>query len=466
MTSPLQSADTICALSTAAGGAIAVIRVSGKDAITITDKLFSSAKGKSLADRESHKAVFGHFNNSSGECIDDVVVVTFKAPHSYTGEDTTEISCHGSRFIIGQILKALVEQGCRQAGPGEYTQRAFLNGKLDLSQAEAVADLISSTNRATHKMAMSQLRGHFSNQLSDLRDKLLHLTSLMELELDFSDHDVEFADRAQLLSLVEKAEEQIRTLSSTFATGKALREGVAVAIVGKTNVGKSTLLNRLLHDEKAIVSDIHGTTRDVIEDTTQINGVTFRFIDTAGIRETSDTIEQMGIERTMQKLDEASIVLWMTDTAPDPSEAQEIAIRCKDKSLIAIVNKIDKTSQESYDPTISLKPEHKEKIPVIAISARNGIGIEQLEKSLYESASLPEITENDVIVTNIRHYEALQKALADLQLVEEGLKNNLSGDLLSEDLRACIEHLSEIVGGAITPDETLGNIFKNFCIGK
>lgn len=465
MTSPLQSADTICALSTAAGGAIAVIRVSGKDAITITDKLFSSAKGKSLAERESHKAIFGQFKNSDGECIDDVVVVTFKAPHSYTGEDTTEISCHGSRFIIGQILKALVEQGCRQAGPGEYTQRAFLNGKLDLSQAEAVADLIASTNRATHKMAMSQLRGHFSNQLSDLRDKLLHLTSLMELELDFSDHDVEFADRAQLLTLVEKAKKQIDTLSSTFATGKALREGVAVAIVGKTNVGKSTLLNRLLHDEKAIVSDIHGTTRDVIEDTTQINGVTFRFIDTAGIRETSDTIEQMGIERTMQKLDEASIVLWMTDTAPDPSEAQEIATRCKDKSLIAIVNKIDKTNA-TYDPTISLKPEYRESIPVIAISARNGIGIEQLEKSLYESASLPEITENDVIVTNIRHYEALQKAHADLQLVEEGMKNNLSGDLLSEDLRACIEHLSEIVGGAITPDETLGNIFKNFCVGK
>ena len=465
MTSPLQSADTICALSTAAGGAIAVIRVSGKDAITITDKLFSSAKGKSLAERESHKAIFGQFKNSDGECIDDVVVVTFKAPHSYTGEDTTEISCHGSRFIIGQILKALVEQGCRQAGPGEYTQRAFLNGKLDLSQAEAVADLIASTNRATHKMAMSQLRGHFSNQLSDLRDKLLHLTSLMELELDFSDHDVEFADRAQLLTLVEKAKKQIDTLSSTFATGKALREGVAVAIVGKTNVGKSTLLNRLLHDEKAIVSDIHGTTRDVIEDTTQINGVTFRFIDTAGIRETSDTIEQMGIERTMQKLDEASIVLWMTDTAPAPSEAQEIATRCKDKSLIAIVNKIDKTNAK-YDPTISLKPEYRESIPVIAISARNGIGIEQLEKSLYESASLPEITENDVIVTNIRHYEALQKAHADLQLVEKGLKNNLSGDLLSEDLRACIEHLSEIVGGAITPDETLGNIFKNFCVGK
>ncbi len=465
MTSPLQSADTICALSTAAGGAIAVIRVSGKDAITITDKLFSSAKGKSLAERESHKAIFGQFKNSDGECIDDVVVVTFKAPHSYTGEDTTEISCHGSRFIIGQILKALVEQGCRQAGPGEYTQRAFLNGKLDLSQAEAVADLIASTNRATHKMAMSQLRGHFSNQLSDLRDKLLHLTSLMELELDFSDHDVEFADRAQLLTLVEKAKEQIEKLSSTFATGKALREGVAVAIVGKTNVGKSTLLNRLLHDEKAIVSDIHGTTRDVIEDTTQINGVTFRFIDTAGIRETSDTIEQMGIERTMQKLDEASIVLWMTDNAPDPSEAQEIATRCKDKSLIAIVNKIDKTNA-TYDPTISLNPEYRESIPVIAISARNGIGIEQLEKSLYESASLPEITENDVIVTNIRHYEALQKAHADLQLVEEGLKNNLSGDLLSEDLRACIEHLSEIVGGAITPDETLGNIFKNFCVGK
>ncbi len=464
MTPSLMSTDTICALSTAAGGAIAVIRVSGPKAITITDKLFVSPKKKKLAETESHKAIFGCFTNSQGECIDDVVIVIYKAPHSYTGEDTTEISCHGSRFIIKQILQALIEQGCRQARPGEYTQRAFLNGKLDLSQAEAVADLIASTNNATHKMALSQLRGHFSNQLGELRDKLLHLTSLLELELDFSDHDVEFADRKQLLSLVETAKSQISKLSNTFATGKALRDGVAVAIVGKTNVGKSTLLNRLLHDEKAIVSDIHGTTRDVIEDVTQIHGITFRFIDTAGIRETKDTIEQMGIERTMQKLDEASIVIWMTDTPPTPSEAQEIVSKCNDKSLLAIVNKIDKADKTEYNPIESVP--HKDNIPIIHISAREGTGLEKLEQCLYEAASLPEITENDVIVTNIRHYEALQNAYDDILLVESGLHDGLSGDLLSEDLRSCIQHLSEIVGGTITPDETLGNIFSHFCVGK
>ena len=469
----MTSTDTICALATAAGGAMATIRISGAQAFSITDALFHSPTGRRLADYPSHTVHYGMLCDDNGQTIDDVVVTLFRAPRSYTGEDTAEISCHGSRYIISLILQQLIGHGCRQALPGEFTQRAFLYGKMDLSQAEAVADLIASTNATTHQMAMSQLKGHFSSQLATLRGKLLHLTSLMELELDFSDHeDLEFADRSDLLNLAKATEQQIAALSHSFATGKALRQGIAVAIVGKTNVGKSTLLNRLLHDDKAIVSDLHGTTRDAIEDTTQIHGATFRFIDTAGIRNTDDTIEQIGIERTYQKLDEATVVLWMTDEPPTNEEKQDILQRTKGKKLIAIVNKIDKNGEHRYNP-LTQPPKGQEEhsphptdFPVVEISAKEGINISQLEEAIYEAADIPSITENDVIVTSARHYEALERAHDDILRVIDGLQTGLSGDLLCEDLRLCIDHLAEIIGGAITPGETLENIFSHFCVGK
>lgn len=457
--------DTICALSTAAGGAMAIIRVSGKDAITLSDTLFRSPHGKPLTSARSHTAHYGEVVGKDGKVIDDVVALVFRAPRSYTGEDTVEFSCHGSRYIIGLMLQALIGNGARQALPGEFTQRAFLNGKLDLSQAEAVADLITSTNSATHAMAMSQLRGHFSHQLALLRDQLLHLTTLLELELDFSDQDVEFADRSELLSLAEETEQRIATLSHSFATGKALREGVAVTIIGKTNVGKSTLLNRLLNDDKAIVSDIHGTTRDVIEDTTQIHGVTFRFIDTAGLRETADAVERMGIERTYKKLNEAVIALWLTDQPPTEEDTLDVLHRTEGKKLIAVVNKTD-LDNTSYNPLSHATDIEAANIPVIRISAKHGDGIPQLEEAIYSAADLPSVTANDIVVTNIRHYEALTAAHDDISRVVDGLHHGLSGDLLSEDLRACIDHLSEIVGGAINTEETLGNIFSHFCVGK
>ena len=464
----LFSDDTICALSTAAGGAMAIIRISGGDALTIVADIFRGASGKPLTDSPSHRARYGEIVDDEGIVVDDVVALVMRSPHSYTGEDTVEISCHGSNYIISRLLRLLISHGCRQARPGEFTQRAFLNGKMDLSQAEAVADLISSTNNATHQMAMSQLRGHFSSELTTLRDRLLHLTSILELELDFSDHDVEFADRSELLSLANETAAHISRLADSFATGKALREGIAVAIIGKTNVGKSTLLNHLLHDDKAIVSDIHGTTRDVIEDTTQINGISFRFIDTAGIRNTTDEIERMGIERTYRKLDEASIVIWMTDTPPSEEETNEMVSLAKEKKLIAVVNKMDKLS-EDYSPLESVCDGLQSlaaSIPVIHISAKHDINIDKLEEAIHSASGIPSITQNDVIVTSARHYEALTKALTDIRAVASGLQNGLSGDLLSEDLRSCIAHLSEIVGGAISTDETLANIFSHFCVGK
>ena len=360
--------DTICALATAPGGAMATIRVSGKEAITITDALFVSPTGHRLVDARSHTAHYGTLLEDNGEVIDDVVVTVMRAPRSYTGEDTAEISCHGSRYIITLVLNALTKHGCRQALPGEFTQRAFLNGKLDLCQAEAVADLIASTNAATHKMALSQLRGNFTERLRQLRDQMLNLTSLIELELDFSEHDVEFADRSQLLDLAQEIRVHIEKLVNSFQTGVAIRQGIPVAIIGKTNVGKSTLLNRLVHDDKAIVSDIHGTTRDVIEDVTQIHGLTFRFIDTAGIRNTNDAIEQMGIERAYQKLDEAAIVIWLTDSPPEADEVNDILQRTEGKCLIAVVNKIDR-QDTPYNPVA--KTGKGRAVPVVEISAKH-----------------------------------------------------------------------------------------------
>ena len=449
--------DTICALATPAGGAIGIIRVSGDKAIRITDELFKAKNKKQLSDTKGNTLHYGEFCDAKQQPIDEVVVSVYKAPHSYTGEDSTEISCHGSAYILKRVMQALIDKGCRSAQPGEYTQRAYLNGKMDLSQAEAVADLVSASNKASYQLALSQIRGHFSDELSQLRDMLLHITSLLELELDFSDHEeLEFADRKELKNLAETIHQRIAALTKSFETGKAVKEGVPVAIVGKTNVGKSTLLNCLLHEEKAIVSDIHGTTRDVIEDTTEINGITFRFIDTAGIRRTDNTIEQMGIERTYMKLNEAAIILWIVDQTPTKEEFKLMQSRTEGKQLIMVHNKAD------------LNPPHSRPTPPtdIAISAKYQQNIQALEQLIFQAAHLPEINENSVILTNARHYEALTRADEMIIRVIEALNTGISGDLISEDLRVCLSQLAEITGGQITPNEVLGNIFKHFCIGK
>ena len=453
------SGEPICSLATQSGGAIGVIRVSGEKAIEVTDKVFHGVRGKHLSDAKGNTLHYGEILDKEGKVIDDVLVSVFRAPHSYTGENSTEISCHGSAYILNQVVKALIDAGCRQAQPGEYTQRAYLNGKMDLSQSEAVADLIAASNRASHHVALSQLKGHFSSELSLLREQLLKMTSLLELELDFSDHEeLEFADRTELKALAEKIHQRVKTLTDSFETGKALKKGVPVAIVGKTNVGKSTLLNCLLHEEKAIVSNIHGTTRDVIEDTTEIKGVTFRFIDTAGIRHTDDQIEKLGIERAYQKMDEAAIVLWVVDEEPITEEYAEIQRLTKGKRLITIFNKIDSKATE---PKLV-----KEGLNVVYISAKLKQNITALENAIYEAADIPEINENSVIITSARHYEALTHADESILRVIEGLDFGLIGDLISEDLRICLHQLADITGGQITPHEVLGNIFKHFCIGK
>lgn len=472
--------ECICALATPAGGAIGIIRLSGHDAITLTDKIFQSANGKSLEEAKPYTLHYGEIKDKDGNTIDDVLVSVFRAPHSYTGENSTEISCHGSRYILQQVLHRFTEVGCRQAEPGEYTRRAYLNGKMDLSQAEAVADLIASTNKATHKMALSQLKGHFSNELSLLREKLLKMTSLLELELDFSDHEeLEFADRSELQALAEEINHKITTLAHSFETGNALKQGVAVAIVGKTNVGKSTLLNRLLHEEKAIVSDIHGTTRDVIEDTTLIDGITFRFIDTAGIRKTDDVVENIGIERTFQKMEEAKIVIWLLDEQPSASEIEEMKLKNQGKKLLVVFNKMDKLENDklafdkfthscgsdSSEPEAS-EGESSEGESPLFISARTGENVSSLEQALVRAADIPEITENDVIITSARHYEALLHAHDSLSRVLESMEMGMSGDIIAEDLKMVLEELGEITGGQISSQETLNNIFKHFCIGK
>ena len=457
--------ECICALATPAGGAIGIIRLSGHDAITLTDKIFQSANGKSLEEAKPYTLHYGEIKDKDGNTIDDVLVSVFKAPHSYTGENSTEISCHGSRYILQQVLHRFTEVGCRQAEPGEYTRRAYLNGKMDLSQAEAVADLIASTNKATHKMALSQLKGHFSNELSLLREKLLKMTSLLELELDFSDHEeLEFADRSELQALAEEINHKITTLAHSFETGNALKQGVAVAIVGKTNVGKSTLLNRLLHEEKAIVSDIHGTTRDVIEDTTLIDGITFRFIDTAGIRKTDDVVENIGIERTFQKMEEAKIVIWLLDEQPSVSEIEEMKLKNQGKKLLVVFNKMDKLAFDKL--THSCGSDSSEPEAPLFISARTGENVSSLEQALVKAADIPEITENDVIITSARHYEALLRAHDSLSRVLESMEMGMSGDIIAEDLKMVLEELGEITGGQISSQETLNNIFKHFCIGK
>ena len=425
-------ASTICALATAPGGAIAVIRVSGDKSFDVVSSI-CAVRCKEVAPNTVH---YTHLKDGS-EIVDECMVSIFRAPHSYTGEDAVEISCHGSQYIINKVLELLVQNGCRMAGPGEYTMRAYLNGKMDLSQAEAVADLIASTNKATHQLAMNQLRGGISSELSQLRDQLLKLTSLLELELDFSDHeDLEFADRSELHELAKNIDNRVTQLAESFQTGNALKNGIPVAIVGAPNVGKSTLLNALLGEERAIVSDIQGTTRDAIEDTMLLNGITFRFIDTAGIRHTDDQIENLGIERSKAAAHRARIILLMTEPGvPYPTlETRD------DQTVIRIENKTG------------------------SFQAKFGIGLDALKHQLVEAA--PKTSESNVIITNARHYDALVRAHQAIQRVINGLQQQLSGDLLSEDLRQALDILSEITGGQITPNEVLGNIFKNFCVGK
>ena len=468
------SEECICALATPAGGAIGIIRLSGSEAIRLTDKVFVSVSGKQLSAAKPNTLHYGEIKDKDGHTIDDVLVSVFRAPHSYTGEDSTEISCHGSRYILQQVLQRLIEVGCRQAEPGEYTRRAYMNGKMDLSQAEAVADLIASTNKATHQMALSQLKGHFSSELTLLREKLLKMTSLLELELDFSDHEeLEFADRSELRALAAEIEKKITTLAHSFETGNALKQGVPVAIVGKTNVGKSTLLNRLLHEEKAIVSNIHGTTRDVIEDTTLIDGITFRFIDTAGIRKTDDVVENIGIERTFQKMEEAKIVIWLLDAQPTEAEIEDMKEKNLGKKLLMVFNKIDEISfdkallpSDENSQTSSSVSLSDENVSILNISARTGENVSDLEQALVKAADIPEITENDVIVTSARHYEALLRADESLSRVLVSMDMGMSGDIIAEDLKMVLEELGEITGGQISSQETLNNIFKHFCIGK
>ena len=454
---------TICAIATAPGGAIGIIRISGSEALTIADRIFRPVGSNApLADRKPSTLAFGNIVNAENEVVDEVLVSVFHAPHSYTGENSVEISCHGSAYILQQVMFLLTQNGCIPAGPGEFTQRAFLNGKMDLSQAEAVADLISATNKATHDMALSQLKGHFSNELSDLRAHLLKLTSLLELELDFSDHEeLEFANRSELYTLACDIHQRLASLARSFKVGNALKNGIPVAIVGKTNVGKSTLLNHLLHEEKAIVSDVHGTTRDFIEDTTIINGIQFRFVDTAGIRPTDDVVENIGIERTYQKLQEAKIVLWLIDQQPTEAEIEDIKERVADKKLIIVRNKIDKSTAHS-----TFNIQHST-FTTVDISAKYGTNIPVLEQLIVEAADIPQLSESDIVITSARHYSALLLADESLQRVIDSMNLGLSGDLLAEDLRIVIDHLAEITGEErITPQETLQNIFTHFCIGK
>ena len=467
------SNDTICALASASGGAIAIIRISGPKAISavgsICPGLPSDVQANTIRFARVYKPVETtgksdeQKQTDQGELIDEVMIAVFRAPHSYTGEDSVEISCHGSSYIIQQIIELLIRNGCRMASPGEYTLRAYLNGKLDLSQAEAVADLIASTNKATHKIAMSQLRGSFSTELSRLREQLLKLTSLLELELDFSDHEeLEFANRTELLELALTIDHHITTLANSFEFGQAIKQGIPVALIGKTNVGKSTLLNQLLKEDRAIVSNVHGTTRDTIEDAISINGVSFRYIDTAGLRQTTDAIEQIGIERTYKAIARSRIVIWIVDTQPTPDAIDEITELTKNKALIIVRNKID-LSVEDYSIELppALQPD-----ALLYLSAQHGVGIKELEAAIYEAANIPSLTDSDVIVTNARHYEALTAAHHSIINVINGLNNNMSGDLLAEDLRLTLNSLGEITGGQITTDETLGNIFKHFCVGK
>jgi len=451
--------DTICAIATGTGGAISIIRVSGKQAIEIVNAIFT----KNILEAKTHSIHHGFIIEPEAQngLIDEVVVSVFRAPHSYTGENSVEIACHGSKYILNKVIELLIRQGCCVANPGEFTQRAFLNNKLDLSQAEAVADLIASSNRATHQMALSQLRGHFSSELTQLRQQLLKLTSLLELELDFSDHeDLEFADRKELLTLARKIEERITQLANSYIKGQYIKHGIPVVLVGKTNVGKSSLLNRLLKDDRAIVSDQHGTTRDTIEDTLDINGISFRFIDTAGLRKTKNKVEQMGIQRTQMAINKALIVLWIIDKQPTKGEIQKMQELSSGKKLIIVQNKIDVS--DPIDSNCFLPYA----VNLIHFSAKQNKNTDIIENAIFNAAGIGNYKDNEIIVSNARHYDVLTKANVSIKEVINGLQQQLSGDLIAEDLRKTIDILSEITGEQITSDEVLSNIFKHFCVGK
>ncbi len=464
---------TICAIATPPGaGAIAIVRVSGGQAVPVTDSIFYPSSGKPLAKHlpnTIHHGIIKHENT----IIDEVLVSLFKAPHSYTGEDTIEISCHGSLYIQQQIIQLLIQKGIRLAEPGEFTQRAFLNGKMDLSQAEGVADLIAAESGMAHKTAMMQMKGDYSEVIINLRQQLVQFTSLIELELDFGEEDVEFANRDQLTKLVNHIDEMVRKLLESFNLGNVIKKGIPVAIVGKTNVGKSTLLNTLLNEDRAIISEIEGTTRDSIEDVINIEGFLFRFIDTAGFRKTKDEIESLGIERTYEKINQASIVLLMVDAKDSIKDINNAILGIKEKiqnpytRLIIVINKIDHLREK--DRQTKLKREHFSNLEahygLIGISAKQHENIQNLNRELLKSINTEPVRQNDVIVTNSRHYNALRRVFAAISRVKNGLQQQLSGDLLAQDIRECLHYLGEITG-EVTTDEVLGNIFKNFCIGK
>ncbi|MGG5507156.1 MULTISPECIES: tRNA uridine-5-carboxymethylaminomethyl(34) synthesis GTPase MnmE [unclassified Myroides] len=459
--------DTIVALATPSGaGAIAIIRVSGKEAISLVNGIFQSIKNKDLTKQKTHTLHLGHIVDGE-RMLDQVLVSVFKGPNSYTGEDTIEISCHGSTFIQQQIIQLCLRKGAKMAQPGEFTMRAFLNGKLDLSQAEAVADLIASDNEASHQIAMQQMRGGFSNEIALLREQLLNFASLIELELDFSEEDVEFADRTQFKALVERIEFVLKRLIDSFAVGNVIKNGIPVAIVGEPNVGKSTLLNALLNEERAIVSDIAGTTRDTIEDELVIDGIGFRFIDTAGIRDTKDLVERIGIQKTFEKIEAAQVVIYLIDGEKLNTqsidqinvELEKLKNKYPLKPLLVVCNKQDLLSQEQID-LFQMKIEN-----LMLMSAKANLGIEELKQTLLSFVNTGALRNNETIVTNTRHYDSLLKALEEIEKVKWGLQTNLSADLMAIDIRQALYFFGEITG-QVTNDELLGNIFANFCIGK
>ena len=453
--------ETIVALATPNGlGAISVIRISGLNAISVTEKLFKPKGNKKLSNQKSHTVHLGHLMKNGHE-LDEVLVTLFKGPHSYTGENTIEISCHGSTFIQQEIIDLFIENGIRVANPGEFTLRAFINGKMDLNQAEAVADLIASENEGSHKLAMEQMKNGFSNDLKKLRAELLHFSSMIELELDFSQEDVEFAERSEFKKLTVKIQTELEKLIDSFKSGNVLKNGISVAIAGKPNAGKSSLLNTLLNEDKAIVSDIPGTTRDSIEDSLVIDGINFRFTDTAGLRETEDIIESKGIEKTKEKINNARILIYLfdsNDTTFNEINSDMKSFKREDLSVLLVRNKVDlkNTNQNLINQL--------EKFEIIEISANNIDSVSSLKKRLVNEINILN-PYTDTVISNSRHYEALMKALKAIKEVNMGLKSDISGDLLSVDIRKSIEHLAEITG-EITNDDVLGNIFANFCIGK
>jgi tRNA modification GTPase len=462
--------DSIVALATPSGaGAISIIRVSGPDAIEIGASVFKSIKNKDLKQQKTHTLYLGHIIDE-GKTLDEVLISIFKGPNSYTGENTIEISCHGSTYIQQQIIQLLLRKGCRMADAGEFTLRAFLNGKLDLSQAEAVADLISSDNEASHQIAMQQMRGGFSNEIARLREELLNFASLIELELDFAEEDVEFADRTQFHELLNRIEFVLKRLIDSFAVGNVIKNGIPVAIVGEPNVGKSTLLNALLNEERAIVSDIAGTTRDTIEDELVIGGIGFRFIDTAGIRETKDVVESIGIQKTFEKIEQAQVVLYLFESlkfkvsgSEYVTEIEKVKNKYPLKPVVIVINKSDLISSEETESlivqleTLNLKQ--------ILISAKQKTGIDELKNTLLSFVNTGALRNNETIVTNTRHYDSLLKALDEIQKVKFGLESNLSSDLMALDIKEALYHFG-LITGQVTNDELLGNIFANFCIGK